>query len=355
MEEVAAVQAPALAPNASLRIEIEEQTQIGAARRAAVAVAHVHGLDSDAIGRLSLVVTEAATNVLRHAGRGLILLRAIQSDSRASIEVLALDQGPGIGDVPRAMRDGFSTIGTAGQGLGAIQRLSDVFGIHAPRAQGTALLARVTAGSRHASAQRAQTPDDRLGVVCVPVRGEVACGDAWHFVSTPSRQYLLLVDGLGHGPGAAAAAALAIGSFAPHDDAPPDRILALLDSAMRGSRGAAASLVCIDDTPQVLRFCGVGNVDGRVHMGLDSTAHLMPQNGIVGHAMPTPRITHAEWPPASRLVMHTDGVSSRWRMDAYPGLAGAHPSLVAGIIYRDFRRERDDASVIVFDAPGVAA
>ncbi|HYC53181.1 MAG TPA: ATP-binding SpoIIE family protein phosphatase [Gemmatimonadaceae bacterium] len=354
MEEVAAAQAPAV--NASQRIEVEEQTQIGAARRSAVALAHLHGLDSDAIGRLSLVVTEAATNLVRHAGRGVVILRAIAAPGMSrAVEVLALDKGPGIGDVPRAMRDGFSSIGTAGQGLGAIQRLADVFAMHAPRGQGTALMARVNSGPRMASAQRPRALEERLGVICTPIRGEVTSGDAWKLVATRNRQYLLLVDGLGHGPGAAAAAALAIDAFVPHDDSPPDRSLVLLDQATRGSRGAAASLVCIDDTEHQLRFCGVGNVDGRIHVGPDATAHLLPQNGIVGHAMPTPRITHAEWTPTSRLVMHSDGVSSRWRLDAYPGLATAHPSLVAGIIYRDFGRERDDASVIVFDAPGVAA
>jgi anti-sigma regulatory factor (Ser/Thr protein kinase) len=350
MEEVAAVHAPAL--NASLRIEIEEQTQIGAARRAAVALAHAHAMDSDAIGRLSLVVTEAATNVLRHAERGLIVIRAIAPPELSpSIEVLALDKGPGIGDLGRAMRDGFSTLGTAGQGLGAIQRLADVFAMHAPREQGTALMARVTSGSRHASAQRAPVLEDRLGAVCVPIRGQVVSGDAWKVVSTRGRLYLLLVDGLGHGAGAAAAAAMAIDAFAPLDDSSPDHLLALIDQATRGSRGAAASVACIDAREQQLRFCGVGNVDGRIHVGLGSTAHLVPQNGIVGHTMPTPRLTHAAWVAASRLVMHSDGVSSRWRLDAYPGLAAAHPALVAGILYRDFRRERDDATVIVYDAP----
>jgi hypothetical protein len=284
------------------------------------------------------------------------VIRAIVApDLSPSIEVLALDKGPGIGDLARAMRDGFSTIGTAGHGLGAIERLADVFAMHAPREQGTALLARVTSGSRQASAQRAATLDDRLGVVCVPIRGEVVSGDAWKLVATRSRQSLLLVDGLGHGPGAAAAAALAIDAFAPLDDASPDRLLAILDQATRGSRGVAASVACMDPGDQQLRFSGVGNVDGRIHVGLGSTAHLVPQNGIVGHTMPTPRVTHAAWGTGSRVVMHSDGVSSRWRLDAYPGLATAHPALVAGILYRDFSRERDDATVIVFDAPAAAA
>jgi hypothetical protein len=45
--------------------------------------------------------------------------------------------------------------------------------------------------------------------------------------------------------------------------------------------------------------------------------------------------------------MHSDGISARWRLEAYEGLADAHPALIAGIIYRDFGRPRDDATVLV--------
>jgi hypothetical protein len=267
-----------------------------------------------------------------------------------AIEVLALDKGPGIGDVARAMTDGFSTSGTAGQGLGGIQRLADVCEVYAPRGQGTALLARVSDGPRSATRNRGKVLEDRIGVVCLAISGESTSGDAWSMISTPSRLYVLLVDGLGHGPGAAAAAAIGIDTFAPNAQGGPAQALAALDVAMRGSRGAAASVAYVDSAARTLRFSGVGNVDGRVHFGLQSTAHLLPQNGIVGHTMPTPRVQHADWPPQSRLVMHSDGVSSRWRLDAYPGLESAHPAIVAGVLCRDFGRDRDDVSVIVYDA-----
>ena len=94
------------------------------------------------------------------------------------------------------------------------------------------------------------------------------------------------------------------------------------------------------------RFCGVGNVDARV-VTLETNRHMVPQNGIVGHTMP--RVTAAElsWPADGRLIMHSDGISSLWRLDRYPGLLARHPALLAGVLFRDFARARDDATVLV--------
>src|SRR3954470_3766042 len=93
----------------STLVVVDEQTQIGGARRSAVEIGHANGLSADAVGRLAIVVTEAATNIIRHAGHGVMVFRALPSETNTTIEVLALDKGPGIADVARAMRDGFST------------------------------------------------------------------------------------------------------------------------------------------------------------------------------------------------------------------------------------------------------
>jgi anti-sigma regulatory factor (Ser/Thr protein kinase) len=344
----------ALPPSPSTLLIIDEQTQIGAARRCAVELGRSHSLSADAVGRLAIAVTEAATNIIRHAGRGVMVLRALLSESNPAIEVLALDKGPGIPDVARAMRDGFSTSGTAGHGLGGMQRLADVFAIYSQPDKGTALVARI--GNRPRSSERAPHPvslDDRLGVVCVPLRGETECGDAWRIVVGRQRVSVLLVDGLGHGPEAAATAAIAAEMFRRVASEAPEAALLALSEAMRGSRGAALSVAVIDQAARVTRFSGVGNVDGRV-IALAGTEHLTPQNGIVGHTMPAARCVNVFWPVGARLVMHSDGITTRWRLDAYPGLIAAHPALVAGVIYRDFGRERDDCTVLVLaDGPAM--
>jgi anti-sigma regulatory factor (Ser/Thr protein kinase) len=342
-----AMTAPAALYTTSQLLAIVEQSQIGGARRAAVVLGNSHGLDADAVGRLAIVVTEAATNLLRHATRGQIVLRAFGSDV-PGVEMLAIDKGPGIIDVQRAMRDGFSTYGSAGEGLGGMKRLSDTFGIYSQRNQGTVVLARIVDGARVAEEKRVGTLDDRVGAICVPFRGEVESGDAWRVVQGRRCLSVLVVDGLGHGSHAAAVSATALAAFGPIAEAEPDIAVAALDKATRGSRGAALSVAVIDPSARQLRFCGVGNVDGRVLNG-DSASHLVPQNGIVGHALPTLRATVTEWPARARLVMHSDGVSARWRADSYPGLASSHPSLLAGVLFRDFARERDDVTILVVD------
>ena len=346
MESVIA--APVVA-GTSTRLDVEEVSQIGGARRSATAMGHSHGLDAEAVGRLAIVATEAATNILRHGRGGTMVLRALRHGGGAAIEVLALDKGPGIPNIDRAMADGFSTIGTAGQGLGAMRRLSDVFAVHSQRGLGTAVLARV--GQRPHPAiqpQRAAVLDDWFGVVCVPMRGEIECGDRWELVSSASAISLMLVDGLGHGPDAAVAAACAAQAFLSCAQRSHDVVLAALDAAMRHTRGAAVSVVDLDAQRGIASFTGVGNVEGRV-LGGASSQYLVPQNGIVGHGMPMLRSMPVTWVGGARLVLHSDGIGARWRLDAYEKVAAIHPALLAGMIYRDFARDRDDVTVIVLD------
>lgn len=333
--------------HASIRVDVDEQTQIGAARRAAVALAQAHHVASDAIGRLAIIATEAATNIVRHAGRGYVVLRAFAVRGTPVVELLALDKGPGIPDVHRAMRDGYSTIGTAGQGLGGIERLADVFGIHSQRGMGTAVFARVGDRARRATGAPGSTPvADDLGVVCMPLHGQTECGDAWQVVIGRQQTSVLVVDGLGHGPDAADAAVAAMAAFSSSINAPLETMLTALDANMRETRGAAVSIAVIDTALQRMQFGGIGNVEGRVLSG-GTTEHLIPQNGIVGHGMPTPRSTNVAWAAGSRLVMHSDGIVPRWRLDVYETGATLHPALLAGLIYRDFARDRDDATVLV--------
>jgi anti-sigma regulatory factor (Ser/Thr protein kinase) len=333
----------------STRLDVEEVSQVGGARRSATALGRAHGLDPEAAGRLAIVVTEAAANIVRHGGGGMIVLRALHHGAGPSIEVLALDKGRGILNVDRAMADGYSTSGTAGQGLGAIRRLSDVFAVHSQRGVGTAVLARV--GMRqHPAIQPPRQPvlDDRLGAVCTPMRGETECGDRWELASTREGITLMLVDGLGHGPDAALAAAAAAQAFARCVQRPQEAVLAALDPQMRHTRGAAVSVVYLDEPAASVSFSGVGNVEGRVFGG-PSTQYLVPQNGIVGHSLPALRSTPATWSAGRRLIVHTDGIAARWRLDVYVNAPAIHPALLAGMIYRDFARERDDVTVIVLD------
>lgn len=307
-------------------------------------MARASGLDEDAVDRLSVVVNGMAGNIARAAGVGQIILRPVGEHSTGCIEVLAIDKGPGIGDMTRAMRDG---------GLADVKRVADLFDIYSHRGHGTAVVAHVGSRTGADSIARCAASEMHasLGVVCVPLHGEEECGDAWAVEAEPERLVTLLVDGLGHGPEAALAALAALSAFRDAAAAAPEIMLTVMHSALHDTRGAALSVTVIDKSRGTVRFCGVGNVEGRV-VTVDTNRHLIPQNGIVGHTMPRPQAADVPWPTGGRLVLYSDGISSQWRADRYPGLLARHPALLAGVLFRDYARDRDDATVVVFrDTP----
>jgi anti-sigma regulatory factor (Ser/Thr protein kinase) len=337
---VEAVTVPGVgAPPLSALHAVQDQLQVSTVRLRATAMGRAHGLDATTVDRLGVVVTEMATNIARHARTGHIALRPVGEYETGSIEILALDKGPGIADMGRAMRQG---------GLADIKRLADLFDIYSQLGRGTAVVAHVGAQTGQSSTRSyaASIMHDCVGVVCVPLHGEDECGDAWAVDVVPGRLTALLVDGLGHGAGAAAAALAAMSAFRDAAAEAPEIMLCSMHTALRATRGAALSVTVVDQSRRTARFCGVGNVDGRV-VTADTDRHLSPQNGIVGHTMPRIKAAEGAWPSDARLVMHSDGISSRWRPDRYPGLLARHPALLAGVLFRDGARDRDDATVLV--------
>jgi len=337
-------------PGLSSLHAVTDELQMGSIRLHAMGMGHAHGLDAVAVDRLGIVVTEMAVNIARHAGTGQIILRSVGDHATGCIEILALDKGPGIAHMTRVMRDDGSPSGAARRdvGLAGIRRLADLFDMYSHAACGTALVAHVCTPTGKESTCRCSesVKHGNVGVVCVPIRGEEKCGDAWAVDASPGRLAVLLVDGLGHGPEAAAAALAAMSVFRDAAAEAPEIMLARMHTALHATRGAALSVTVIDQSRRTARFCGVGNVDGRV-VTADTNRHLIPQNGIVGHTMPRAQAADVPWPTGGCLVMHSDGISSRWSADQYPGLLARHPALLAGVLFRDFARPRDDATVLV--------
>jgi anti-sigma regulatory factor (Ser/Thr protein kinase) len=323
-------------------VSIEDMTGAGEARRIAARLAEaLQFSDSDA-GRVALVVTEAATNIARHAGRGEILVRRMAMDTSAGIEILALDNGPGMANVAECMRDGFSTAGTRGVGIGAIARLSTTFDIVSAPGKGTALLSRIAVRPN-------RFLDSRLewGAVCLPIRGEDVSGDAWAVDQAPGRSAIVVVDGVGHGLHAFDAAQEALRVFYRMACEGPDSFLRAADGALRGTRGAAAMAVDISWPDRRIRHAGVGNISGMLLRSGQKGNGLVSHPGTLGQATGRVRELTRSWPDKSLLVVHSDGLSSRWDLEAYPGLSQKDPSLIAGVLYRDFHARKDDVVVLV--------
>ena len=319
-------------------VEIADPSQIGEARRTATKLATAAGLDETAIGRVSLVATELGTNILKHATRGEIIVRSRHTPD-AGVELVAIDSGPGIADIDRALRDGYSTAGSNGHGLGALRRLTNGFDVFTAPGRGTVLLARVGA--------TVSTAGMAIGVVRVPKADEQVCGDDWGLTTYEDGASLLAVsDGLGHGLAAADAAGLAIRAVSGGREMGAAEAITIMHAALRSTRGAAAAAAFVSSDHRSIRFSGVGNISAFiVERGASKT--LVSHNGIVGHSARRIQEFEYAWPSGSLLIMHSDGVSGRWNLDDYPGLMSRDPSIIAAVLYRDFTRRRDDSIVVV--------
>ncbi len=323
-------------------LPIQEASQIADARRRAVERARSLSLDETLTGQLSIVVTELATNLVKFGRDGVLLIGSYEDGNGEGIQVLSLDRGPGIVGVARSLEDGFSTAGSAGKGLGAVRRLSHDFAIGSWRS-GTAILARVGAGPPGRVAAPA------WGSLEVPLKGEQSCGDAICLRRLAHGWTVLVADGLGHGAHAADASIEAVRQFRRAETEAPAVIVARIHEGLRHTRGAAVAVARYEEADATLSFAGIGNIAATI-VGARQSQHLVSLAGTAGHNARKITTFDYAFPADSLLIMHSDGISSSWSLDAYPGLFTAHPGVIAGVLYRDHARSRDDASVIVVRA-----
>jgi anti-sigma regulatory factor (Ser/Thr protein kinase) len=297
------------------------------------------GFSEARAGQVAIVVSELATNIAKHSHGGHILMHAFGRETDCGIEILAIDRGPGV--PVDAIRDGYSTAGSLGTGLGAIQRQADEFEIYSQPGTGAVMVARLWRGDVDRASRL------RICGISVPKSGETVCGDAWAYHDDARRRVFIVVDGLGHGPNAAAAAQAAISVFNDRYTLAPADLIEEIHLALRATRGAAVAVASIDRERDVLRFAGVGNTIASLVVPDQSRHSLASHNGTAGHAMR--HIQEFTYPvrPHAVLVMHSDGLGTQWNPHAYTGLWSRDPALAAGALYRDFTRGRDDSTVFV--------
>jgi anti-sigma regulatory factor (Ser/Thr protein kinase) len=323
---------------------IAERSQVGEARRRVAQFAGRWGLGDVARERLALVVSELGTNLVKHGGGGDLIVRRL--GDAGAVQVLALDKGGGMASVDECFRDGYSTAGSAGTGLGAVRRLASRVDVYSQRGAGTAIVAEVAVVEPPPRA----LPGWQVGAVSLPRPGEEVCGDGWStLASGPEHLAAMVVDGLGHGPGAAEAARAAVRAFEAHPSRTPSAHLSGMHDALRSTRGAAAAVACIDRASRAVTFAGVGNIAAAIAAGA-GTRRLVSMSGTLGHQAHRFSEFTYPWAGDAVLVMHSDGLATRWDLDRYPGLAARHPVLLAGVLFRDFQRGRDDVTVLAVRA-----
>ncbi|MBG0812617.1 SpoIIE family protein phosphatase [Planomonospora sp. ID82291] len=371
---------------------IAAEEDVGAVRRAVAATAR--RLPCLREGEAELVVTELATNVLRHARAGGYVLHR---PSGEGLELLAVDRGPGgvLPGVPRWAVPGLdggpgpqpsggrpawgsgpgpgagpggglgtglgaapgagpgTGLGAApggglGVGLGAVRRRASAFDCYSGPG-GTAVLVRIGPCAPTAAGTW------RWGGVNVPLGGAGESGDAWA-VAADGHLTVLVADGLGHGPAAAEASRAAVAALE-HPAAPGrppatglDGLVRRAHEAMRGTRGGVIGVCAIG--PDALSFAGIGNIAGRLLPAGETPRRshgLLSHHGTLGVqlAPPRTRVSAHVWGPGAVLVVTSDGITSRCDPLAYPGLLERDPAVVAAVLQRDHGRDGDDSTVLV--------
>ena len=327
-----------------VNVQVSESSQVADARRRVTALAVQGGFNEADAGVCAVIASEMGTNLVKHSKGGELFLRALSHTSTRGIEILALDRGPGMGNLARALRDGHSTSGSSGTGLGAIGRMASEFDIQSMPGRGTALVARIW--DSPPSARRESLPTV-IGLINRAMPGETLSGDGWFYTSSDRRTVCAIADGLGHGPLAAQASSCAIESLRSSGTAPLVDQIDRAHGALRATRGVALGVAEILHDQGIVKFSGVGNIMAMVIQN-GTTRNMVSHNGILGHQIG--RVTEFQypWSESAILIMCSDGISTHWDLKSYDGLMSRDPSLIAAILYRDFARGRDDATVLVF-------
>jgi len=323
-------------------VYIDDMSAVGEARRLAARLCKALHAREELAGNVALVVTEVATNLVKHARGGEMVFRILGEGEEQGIEILAVDRGPGIDNLGESLRDGFSTSGSPGGGLGAIRRISAGFDIFSSPGSGTVMMSRVSTG---ASPAGSSGPVLQAGALKVPVEGEEECGDDWALALCHGRVAAFVVDGIGHGLEAVEASRAAVSIFSSHAEEGPEAVLRRVHDALRCTRGAVAAITEIDPAGGKVRFAGLGNIGAIIFSGGERRS-LVSHNGTLGQEARKIQEFSYPWSREALLLMCSDGISMRWQLSDYPGLEYRHPSLVAGALYRDYGRKRDDITIL---------
>jgi anti-sigma regulatory factor (Ser/Thr protein kinase) len=331
------------------------------------------GFEESEANAIGTVVSELATNVLKYATSGVVLLEEFQEGSRAGLQVTVTDRGPGIENIDEALQDHFSSSGTLGLGLPGVRRMVDDFDLTSKPGVGTKVIVRKWRGSRHASspfraataasansdafAERGTTrgearfpgKDDtaaRLEVAFVnrPCRGELVSGDAVAITEADGGVLIGVVDGLGHGREANVAAKAAVRLIRERGTLQLEQLMIQVNERLARTVGAAVSLCWIDLGSGAFRYAAVGNTVLRLEG--DTSRRIAATAGTVGTRLQRVRVETATLQEGEVLLIHSDGISERATFKDYPQLRFHGAAVIADRVVSRYGKRHDDAAVV---------
>ena len=181
-----------------------------------------------------------------------------------------------------------------------------------------------------------------FGVASVPAPGEKESGDL--YLVTPTRRGILLavVDGLGHGDEAAAAARAAVKTLSAHSNEGVISLVKQCHERLKGTRGAVMSLVSFDRAEDTITWLGIGNIEG-VLLNINGPCNsILLRPGVVGYRLPPLQAAVQPIAPGDLMILVTDGIRGDFTREF---AADALPSQIANYIASNYPKGTDDALV----------
>ena len=328
-----------------LDISIEHASDVQRARAAAAHVGKMHHVDETTRGRVALIVTELATNLLRHAQRGRVLIGCHAADDGAQVEVVAIDHGPGISDVNRAVRAGQSETQISRSGLAAVRHHSTDFSLFSVPGRGTVVLARAWGPAKHAP--HATSPSKRFlhAGICLCASGQTVSGDGWDILIGEQKVSVIITGGVGWGAAGEDAAKLATSLLRQNQGSPKD-LLRVAHLRLQPTTAASIVVAELNARAGVIAIAGVGNIatrlitqsgDGRIYAPSAKESTVDPEYVETRHS----------WPEHSIVVLHSAGLRDDWTLHDVPGILHCDPAVIAGWLVRDQAIDCADATVVV--------
>jgi anti-sigma regulatory factor (Ser/Thr protein kinase)/serine/threonine protein phosphatase PrpC len=339
--------------------KIENDWDIGRTRRYIVEESKKLGFNTTELGEISIVINELCTNFIKHKTvDGTLTFRILNECDRTAIEITAQDKGPGIKNIDEVIKDGVSSKGTMGGGLGAIKRLMDSFEIYSYCDNDSVAVKSTYSGLDSIGTLiilkkwinhnlKPGESDIKLSLLSRPYAGMAVNGDQCYVKKLKDRCLFAVIDGLGHGLEANKVSKLASEIIEDNTHKSIEDMLAAINNGLKYTRGAVAGIMIIDTIKKEFQYSAVGNVEFRYFWN-GKTERLVPSNGLLGaYDNRKIKVHRRPYEQGALITMCTDGITNKWDFDTYLNVDLTNPAVLANLILRDFGKKNDDATVLV--------
>lgn len=328
-------------PLAPVTIGVASQADVKRTQEAVRRFAETIGFSETEREELTLVGTELASNLMKHAEGGVIRLHLLQTGDRLGIQIESEDNGPGIPDIELAITDGYSTTGSLGTGLGTVNRLMDHLDfLSRPQAGLQILCQRWLRPTIKTSPRWLEFGAATRSCRRLPENGDAIVMKQWE-----GNALVGVIDGLGHGRFAQKAAQAARQYVEQHFDQPLESLFRGVGRACQATRGVVMALGRFDLARHTVALASIGNVETRL-IGTEHF-HIIVRRGVLGLNAPNPVVSESGWTAASILIMHSDGLRTRWQWEEFQDVAQDRPAAIARRLLKTLGKPEDDATVVV--------